>query len=64
MLEELKQQLRRLEATAIQLKESQEKAKIAYWQTVGRIAQLEEIIEILKQDVAKNKVETQGDEKK
>ena len=64
MLEELKQQLRRLEATAIQLKESQEKAKIAYWQTVGRIAQLEEIIEILKQETAKNKVETQGDEKK
>lgn len=64
MLEELKQQLRRLEATAIQLKESQEKAKIAYWQTVGRIAQLEEIIEILKQDAARNKVETQGDEKK
>lgn len=64
MLEELKQQLRRLEATAVQLKESQEKAKIAYWQTVGRIAQLEEIIEILKQDTAKNKVETQGDEKK
>lgn len=64
MLEELKQQLRRLEATAVQLKESQEKAKIAYWQTVGRIAQLEEIIEILKQETAKNKVETQGDEKK
>lgn len=64
MLEELKQQQRRLEATAIQLKESQEKAKIAYWQTVGRIAQLEEIIEILKQETTKNKVETQGDEKK
>ena len=64
MLEELKQQLRRLEATAIQLKESQEKAKIAYWQTVGRIAQLEEVIEMLKQETAKNKVETQGDEKK
>ena len=31
MLEELKQQLKRLEATAVQLKESQEKAKIAYW---------------------------------
>ncbi len=64
MLEELKQQLRRLEVTAIQLKESQEKAKIAYWQTVGRIAQLEEVIEMLKQETAKNKVETQGDEKK
>jgi len=63
MLEELKQQLRRLEATAVQLKESQEKMKIAYWQTVGRIVQLEEIIEILKQDAAKNKVD-QGDEKK
>jgi len=48
MLEELKQQLRRLEATAVQLKESQEKAKMAYWQTVGRVAQLEEIIEMLK----------------
>ena len=48
MLEELKQQLKRLEATAVQLKESQEKAKVAYWQTVGRVAQLEEIIEILK----------------
>ena len=64
MLEELKQQLKRLEGTAMQLKESQEKAKIAYWQTVGRIAQLEEIIEMLKQETAKNKVETQGDEKK
>ncbi len=48
MLEELKQQLKRLEATAVQLKESQERAKVAYWQTVGRIAQLEEIIEMLK----------------
>ncbi|MDD5108289.1 MAG: hypothetical protein PHC29_02085 [Candidatus Omnitrophica bacterium] len=48
MLEELKQQLKRLEGTAVQLKESQEKAKVAYWQTVGRVAQLEEIIEILK----------------
>ncbi|OIO36787.1 MAG: hypothetical protein AUJ74_00690 [Candidatus Omnitrophica bacterium CG1_02_44_16] len=64
MLEELKQQLKRLEGTAMQLKESQEKAKIAYWQTVGRIAQLEEVIEMLKQETAKNKVETQGDEKK
>ena len=64
MLEELKQQLKRLEATAIQLKESQEKMKIAYWQTVGRIAQLEEVIEILKQEAAKNKIEIQGDEKK
>lgn len=49
MLEELRQQLKRLEATAMQLKESQEKAKIAYYQTVGRIAQLEEIIEMVKQ---------------
>jgi len=64
MLEELKQQLKRLEGTAMQLKESQEKAKIAYRQTVGRIAQLEEVIEMLKQETAKNKVETQGDEKK
>ncbi len=48
MLEELKQQLKRLEATAVQLKESQERAKVAYWQTVGRVAQLEEIIEMLK----------------
>jgi len=48
MLEELKQQLKRLEATSTQLKESQEKMKIAYWQTVGRVAQLEEIIEMLK----------------
>lgn len=55
MLEELKQQLKRLEATAVQLKESQEKAKIAYWQTVGRVAQLEEIIGMLKQEAAKNK---------
>jgi len=48
MLEELKQQLKRLEGTAVQLKESQEKAKVAYWQTIGRVAQLEEIIEMLK----------------
>ena len=64
MLEELKQQVKRLEGTAMQLKESQEKAKIAYWQAVGRIAQLEEVIEMLKQETAKNKVETQGEEKK
>jgi len=50
MLEELKQQLKHLEATAMQLKESQEKAKIAYYQTVGRIAQLEEIIAILQKE--------------
>ena len=55
MLEELKQQLKRLEGTAVQLKESQEKAKIAYWQTVGRIAQLEDIIKTLKEKSAKNK---------
>ena len=60
MLEELKQQLKRLEDTAMQLKESQEKAKIAYWQTVGRIAQLEEVIEILKQEAGKNKIEGGG----
>jgi hypothetical protein len=64
MLEELKQQLKRLEGTAMQLKESQETAKIAYWQTVGRIAQLEEIIEVMKQEAAKNKPENHGDEKK
>ncbi len=63
MLEELKQQLKRLEVTAVQLKESQEKAKIAYWQTVGRIAQLEDVIEILKQEAAKNQIKP-GDEKK
>jgi hypothetical protein len=55
MLEELKQQLKRLEGTAMQLKESQEKAKIAYWQTIGRIAQLEDIIKTLKEEAAKNK---------
>jgi predicted nuclease with TOPRIM domain len=55
MLEELKQQLKRLEVTATQLKESQEKAKMAYWQTVGRVAQLEEIIGMLEQEAAKNK---------
>ena len=55
MLEELKQQLKRLEGTAVQLKESQEKAKIAYWQTIGRIAQLEDIIKTLKEEAAKNK---------
>jgi len=55
MLEELKQQLKRLEGTAVQLKESQETAKIAYWQTVGRIAQLEDIIKTLKEESAKNK---------
>jgi len=55
MLEELKQQLKRLEGTAVQLKESQEKAKIAYWQTIGRIAQLEDIIKTLKEESAKNK---------
>lgn len=55
MLEELKQQLKRLEATAVQLKESQEKAKIAYYQTVGRMAQLEEVIGLLEQEAAKNK---------
>lgn len=64
MLEQLKQQLKHLEGTAMQLKESQETAKIAYWQTVGRIAQLEEIIELLKQEAAKNKLENQGDGKK
>lgn len=64
MLEELKQQLKRLEGTTMQLKESQETAKIAYWQTVGRIAQLEEIIEVMKQEAAKNKPENHGDEKK
>lgn len=53
MLEELKQQLKRLEATAVQLKESQEKAKIAYWQTVGRIAQLEEVIVALQEEEKK-----------
>jgi len=53
MLEELKQQLKRLEATAVQLKESQEKAKIAYWQTVGRVAQLEEIIAMLEKEAEK-----------
>ena len=42
----------------------QEKAKIAYWQAVGRIAQLEEVIEMLKQEAAKNKVENQGEDKK
>ena len=55
MLEELKEQLKRLEDTAMQLKESQEKAKIAYWQTVGRIAQLEDVIKTLKEESAKNK---------
>ena len=55
MLEELKQQVKRLEGTAMQLKESQEKAKIAYWQTIGRIAQLEDIIKTLKEESAKNK---------
>ena len=55
MLEELKQQVKRLEGTAMQLKESQEKAKIAYWQTIGRIAQLEDIIKMLKDESAKNK---------
>ena len=55
MLEELKQQLKRLEGTAVQLKESQEKAKIAYWQTIGRIAQLEDIIKTLKEKSANNK---------
>ena len=55
MLEELKQQLKRLEGTAMQLKESQETAKIAYWQTIGRIAQLEDVIKMLKQETAKNK---------
>ncbi|MBI5050546.1 MAG: hypothetical protein HZC11_06705 [Nitrospirae bacterium] len=64
MLEELKQQLKRLEGTAIQLKESQEKAKIAYWQAVGRIAQLEEVIEMLKQGAEKNKTENPEGEKK
>lgn len=53
MLEELKRQLKRLEATAVQLKESQEKTKIAYYQTVGRIAQLEEIITALQKEGAK-----------
>ena len=55
MLEDLKQQLKRLESTAVQLKESQEKAKIAYWQTIGRIAQLEDIIKTLKEETTKNK---------
>jgi|GEM_PF-2626232 len=55
MLEELKQQLKRLEATAMQLKESQENARIAYWQTIGRIAQLEDIIKTLKEESAKDK---------
>ena len=55
MLEELKQQVKRLEGTAMQLKESQEKAKIAYWQTIGRIAQLEDVIKMLKEEKAKNK---------
>ncbi|MBU4361026.1 hypothetical protein KKA66_04250 [Patescibacteria group bacterium] len=55
MLEELKQQVRRLEGTAVQLKESQEKAKIAYWQTIGRIAQLEDVIKMLKQEAAEDK---------
>ena len=53
MLEELKLQLKQLEDTATQLKESQEKAKIAYWQTVGRIAQLEDVIKMLKEEQAK-----------
>lgn len=39
----------------MQLKESQEKAKIAYWQTIGRIAQLEDVIKMLKEEAAKNK---------
>lgn len=53
MLEELKQQLKHLEATAVQLKESQEKAKIAYWQTIGRIVQLEEVIAALQKEEKK-----------
>jgi len=53
MLEELKQQLKRLEGTAMQLKESQEKAKIAYWQTIGRIAQLEDLIKMVKEQSTK-----------
>ena len=53
MLEKLKQQAKQLEATAMQLKESQEKARIAYWQTLGRIAQLEETIKMLKEEKAK-----------
>ena len=64
MLEELKQQVRRLEGTAVQLKESQEKAKIAYWQTIGRIAQLEDVIKMLKEERTKNKVENQGEDNK
>jgi len=55
MLEQLKQQLKHLEGTAVQLKESQESAKIAYWQTIGRIAQLEDIIKMLKEESAKDK---------
>lgn len=64
MLEELKQQLKHLEATAVQLKESQEKAKIAYWQTVGRIAQLEEVIAALKEEAGKNKPAGPQEERK
>ncbi len=55
MLEELKQQLKHLEGTAVQLKESQENARIAYWQTIGRIAQLEDMIKMLKEESAKDK---------
>lgn len=55
MLEKLKEQLKQLEATATQLKESQEKAKVAYWQTIGRIAQLEDVIGMLKQEAAEDK---------
>lgn len=50
MKEKLKEQLENLMKQAKELKDAQEKAKVAYWQIIGRISQLEDIIRILEEE--------------
>lgn len=47
--EQLKEQLEGLVKQAKELKNAQEKAKVAYWQILGRISQLEEILKMLEE---------------
>lgn len=46
-LNELKQQKDKLIKTAENLASAKQQAEVAYWQTQGRIVQLEEIIKLL-----------------
>ena len=49
MKEKLKEQLENLMKQAKELKDAQEKAKVAYWQIIGRISQLEEVLKMLEE---------------